>query len=69
MTNSIKSISTVTLLLLIVVVTLFSENTAQAWFPQKDELRNISFKSALIIDLITLIILVDIAYFIVHLIN
>ncbi len=69
MTSIIKSIASSILFILVTIVTLFSANAAQAWFPQKDELSAISSKSAIIIDLIASIILVAIIYYIVRIFN
>jgi hypothetical protein len=69
MITLIKSITSAILFVLIAIVTLFSENAAQAWFPQKGELSGISTKSAVIIDFIALIILAIIVYYIVRLFN
>ncbi len=66
MKNFFRLIATAVLYLIIVIVTLFSENAAQAWFPAKDELSGISSRSVVIIDLVLLIIIVTIVYFFVH---
>lgn len=54
------------LYLLTFIVTIFSGNAAQAWFPQKGELDVMTLRSAIIINLIILTLLASLSYLIVQ---
>jgi hypothetical protein len=56
MNNIFKSIAISVLYVLIFPVSLFSENSAQMWFPAKNELSAISWRSIVAINIVVLII-------------
>jgi hypothetical protein len=66
MTNFLQFTASRFLFLLTFIVTIFSSNAGQAWFPQKGELEVMSLRSAIIVNVIILALLAGLAYLIVQ---
>jgi small-conductance mechanosensitive channel len=62
MSNILRTTAVATLHVLIFIVALFSENSAQMWFPAKDELTGISKRTVTVID-VTLLIIISIVIY------
>lgn len=56
------------LFLVTLIVTLFSGNAAQAWFPKKEDLEVMSLRSAIIVNVILLAVLAALTYLVVQLV-
>lgn len=56
------------LFLVTLIVTLFSGNAAQAWFPKKEDLEVMSLRSAIIVNVVFLALLTGLAHFVVQLV-
>jgi hypothetical protein len=68
MTNLLRRTASYFLFLLALIATLFSDNAAQAWSPNRAELEVMSFRSAIIVNIIILAILAGLAYLITQLV-
>jgi hypothetical protein len=62
--NMLKYIASCILYLLVLIVTLFSANAAQEWFPHREDLAVISLRSAIIVDGVTLLLIGAVVYLI-----
>lgn len=62
----LKRIASHILFLLVFIVTIASENAAQAWFPERKNLEAMSLRTAIIVNGITLLIVATFVYLIVR---